>query len=337
VSPVGAAASPARATLFQRSRATFVRLVVAVARRLPEGLAEGLAEAVGEAYYRLDRGRAAQARRNLGRVATWCAETGRGSARARAAGADPAALERLVRAAFRSHAIVYLQLVRGPGPVHEGLDEIVMETPDVLAEAIAAGAPALFVGLHFGSIDLPAMFLARQYGRPTTGPAETLADPALQALVDELRRPMGIRMVPLDRARRELRAALDRGEVVGIVADRDIHGGGIATRLFGMPAPFPVGPALIAFDREMPVIAASVRRLPDGRWAALLERLRVPPPPPSGSLRERTEAFLAAEAAVFERMIALAPEQWWAVFHPIWPDLDEPRAATGAGRDGGHR
>jgi KDO2-lipid IV(A) lauroyltransferase len=332
VSATGVAAPQARATVLQRLRATFVRLVVALARRLPQSVAEGLAEAVGEAYYRLDRARAAQARRNLGRVAAWCAETGSGTTRARAAAADPVALERLVRASFRSHAIVYLQRVRGPGPAGQALDAVVVETPDVLAEAIAAGTPALFVGMHFGSIDMPAIFLARQFGRPTVGPAETLADPALQALVDELRRPMGIRMVPLDRARRELRAALDRGEVVGIVADRDIHGGGIGTRLFGMPAPFPVGPALVAFDREMPVFAASVRRLPGGRWAGRLERL--PVPPPGGGLRERTEAFLAAEAAAFERMIALAPEQWWAVFHPIWPDLEAAVMPTGPGRGG---
>jgi hypothetical protein len=29
---------------------------------------------------------------------------------------------------------------------------------------------------------------------------------------------------------------------------------------------------------------------------------------------------------VFERLVADAPEQWWAVFFPIWPDLaQEPR------------
>ncbi|MCU0482919.1 MAG: lysophospholipid acyltransferase family protein [Chloroflexi bacterium] len=331
----GATTTPARATPVQRARAGLVRLVVIVARLLPQGVAEALAETIGEAYYRLDRRRAAQARRNLGRVVAWCAETGAGSARTRAAAGDPAVLERLVRAAFRSHAIIYLQLVRGPGPVRRALDEMLVETPEVMAAALAAGAPALFVGMHYGSVDLPAIFLARQYGRPTTGPAETLADPALQALVDELRRPMGIRMVPLSAARRELRAALDRGEVVGIVADRDIAGGGIDTRLFGMPAPFPVGPALVALDRPLPIFAASIRRLPGGRWAARMEPL--PMPPASGSLRERTVAFLAAEAAVFERMISLAPEQWWAVFHPIWPDLEKTTESMAPGRRGSRR
>jgi hypothetical protein len=36
-------------------------------------------------------------------------------------------------------------------------------------------------------------------------------------------------------------------------------------------------------------------------------------------------------ARAFERVIADAPEQWWAVFFPIWPDLAvEPAARSEA-------
>ncbi|HEY8817954.1 MAG TPA: hypothetical protein VIM25_03955 [Candidatus Limnocylindrales bacterium] len=39
-------------------------------------------------------------------------------------------------------------------------------------------------------------------------------------------------------------------------------------------------------------------------------------------------------ATAFEELIADAPEQWWAVFFPIWPDLEAEaageRAADGA-------
>jgi hypothetical protein len=44
--------------------------------------------------------------------------------------------------------------------------------------------------------------------------------------------------------------------------------------------------------------------------------------PVTGSRRERVVAMLAAEARAFERVIGDAPEQWWAVFMPIWPDLE---------------
>ena len=32
---------------------------------------------------------------------------------------------------------------------------------------------------------------------------------------------------------------------------------------------------------------------------------------------------MTALAAEFERIIEDAPEQWWAVFFPIWPDLED--------------
>ena len=35
-------------------------------------------------------------------------------------------------------------------------------------------------------------------------------------------------------------------------------------------------------------------------------------------------AFLDQQARIFERQIAQAPDQWWAVFFPIWPDLEAP-------------
>ena len=56
-----------------------------------------------------------------------------------------------------------------------------------------------------------------------------------------------------------------------------------------------------------------------GVYHARAERV---PFPTEGTRRERVTAYLAAEARAFERFVAAAPEQWLAVFHPIWPDLE---------------
>jgi hypothetical protein len=32
--------------------------------------------------------------------------------------------------------------------------------------------------------------------------------------------------------------------------------------------------------------------------------------------------MLREEASVFEQLISDAPEQWMAIFYPIWPDLE---------------
>jgi lauroyl/myristoyl acyltransferase len=82
----------------------------------------------------------------------------------------------------------------------------------------------------------------------------------------------------------------------------------------------PLGPAVVAVESGAPTYAVAARRLPGGRYAGRLDRIAVPS---DGSRRERVTAVLEAEAGWFERQIARAPEQWWAVFFPIWPDLEE--------------
>jgi KDO2-lipid IV(A) lauroyltransferase len=117
---------------------------------------------------------------------------------------------------------------------------------------------------------------------------------------------------------------------VGLVADRDLTGGGISVPLFGADAPLPVGPGLLALETGAAVYVASVRRVAKGRFRGWVERIDVPA---EGSRRQRLTAFLAAEAHAFERAVAPAPDQWWAIFFPIWPDLVPGTAArTGGGR-----
>jgi len=313
-----------RGTLGQRARVAGLRAASWLACHLPERVAIGLADLAGGLWYRLAPARAAQARRNLARVAAELARTGRGSQRARAASGDPRALERLVRLAFRHDARYYLEILRVPGlttTIFE--DRVVVETPDTVEDAFRGG-PVIFASAHLGPIELPALYLANRSGRTFVAPMETVDDPPLQAWFVRTRGSLGVRIVGLREARRELQAALRADGFVGIVADRDIAGGGMAVPLFGAPAPLPIGPALLAIEAGARIFVVGVRRLPDGRIAG---RLLPVPVAADGGRRERISATLTSLAAAFEDVIADAPEQWSAVFFPIWPDLAGPEAA----------
>ncbi len=321
--------APSRA--WRGLRAGALRAVSSAACRLPEGVLLAFMSPLGELWYRLAPGRAEQGRRNLGRVCRWLVEHDMADQRVRAAAADPAALERLLRSAFGHAARYYLEVARAPALARHELDErLVIETPDMVDEAFAIG-PVIYVGLHFGAIELPALYYARRTGRRVTVPMETVADPGIQRWFEETRGSVGVHIVGLREARRELLAALARGEPVGLVGDRDLTGGGITAELFGAPVSLPVGPGLLAMESGAPLYVASVRRA--GRsYRGRLEPLAMPV---EGSRRERLTALLAAEAAAFERAIALAPDQWWSIFFPIWPDLRVERpGGRGAGRRG---
>ena len=314
--------SERRATAFQRFRAGLLALLSALLSRLPERPLIGLADLVGEAWYRLAPARAAQARRNLRRVAAALARDGRGSPAVRAAADDPRALERLVRAAFRHNARYYLEVARATALRRQDIDErLLIETPDVVRDAFGSGRPVIFVGLHFGAIELPARYLAARVGK-AVAPMETLGDPALQAYFERTRGSAGVRIVGLGAARRELLGALREGVSVGLVGDRDLTGGGTQVMLFGAPATLPLGPALLAIESGAAPYVVGVRRAGTGHYRGRLEPIDVPA---DGTRRERVMAVTQRIAEAFERVLAEAPEQWWAVFFPIWPDLEHDR------------
>ncbi len=299
-----------------------------LACHLPEGPLVRLADLAGDAWYRASPDRAAQARRNLRRVATWLAANDQGSPLARAAADDPRALERLVRSAFRHYARYYLEVARTPAIRPADIDtRMRVETPEVVEQAFAGHRAVIFVGLHFGAIELPALFLAARVGG-AVAPMETIDDASLQAYFTRTRGAAGVRIVGLREARRELLGALRDGTAVGLVGDRDLTGGGTLVPLFGAPAMLPLGPALLAVESGADPYVVGVRRVGSGRYVGRLETIAVPP---DGTRRERVTATMTALASAFERIVRDAPDQWWAVFFPIWPDLESAATATAPG------
>ena len=319
---------PGRGSIGQRVRARLLLVVSWLACRLPQAPLVAIAESAGSLTYRLAPERASQARRNLRRVARYLADTGMADARTRAAATDPRALEDLVRSAFRHHARYYLEILRAPGLSPSIFDRrIDVENPAEVDAAFARNVPIIFISGHLGPIELPGLYLANRSGTRVVAPMETVGDPELQAWFERTRSAFGVRIVGLREARRELGAALKRGEHVGLVADRDISGGGVEVPFFGAAAPIPVGPAFLAIESGAPLLMAGIWRTGRLTYRGRLDEV---PVASEGSRRERIEATIRAEAAAFERLIARAPDQWTAVFAPIWPDLEAEAAGTAA-------
>jgi KDO2-lipid IV(A) lauroyltransferase len=322
----GREARARRGTAVQRVRADALRLLSWLACRLPEGPQVALAELAGRAWYRVAPARAEQARANLRRIIAWLADQGSTDPRIVAAAKDPAALERLVRAAFRHNARYYLEVIRAPSLTAAVFEErLVVETPETVDAAFADPGPKVFITGHLGPIEMPGLYLASRSRRRITAPMETVDDPALQDWFERTRAAFGVRIVTLREARRELLAELRSGESVGLVADRDITGGGTEVSLFGALAPLPIGPALLATETGAPIYLAGVWRV--GR-RGYRGRLIEVPVVRDGPRRAQIAGTLEGEARAFEEIIARAPEQWMAIFFPIWPADGAPEAAA---------
>ena len=320
------AAAPGRPSL----RIRLLDLLVGVAPYLPRQLLVLAAELAGEVRYRRRPDLAARVRANLGRVCTWLVEHDRPTPRVQHAAADPRALERLVRSAFRHHARTYLELFLAPSLTGAELERrlTVVDEPFV-RNTIRPGNRIILVGLHLASVELVGFIAAGWADAPTTAPMETLDDVELQEWVVRTRATVGVRIVAISEARRELLAALQRGEPVGMVGDRDLTGGGMRVQLFGAPASLPIGAALLAVETDTPMYVGAIRRSGRTRYIGELLPVEIPT---TGARRDRVLAALHGEARAFERLIGPAPDQWWSVFFPIWPDL-EPAHDPDRGRD----
>lgn len=302
--------------------AIFVIGTMKLILHLPERPVWALAGLAGRISYRVSVTRRRRARRNLRRVVEWMAANGRGHESYRAAATDPRALEAIVRSAFVNHAYYYVELARAPLCTTAWVKErLFIETPQAVDEFVTDRRALILIGLHFGAIEMPGFFAVGRVGR-IVAPMETVANARVQRYIFSTRATIGVRIVTLQAAAGELLAALRRDEPVGLVADRDLTGGGIEVELFGAKTKIPAGPALLAAETGAPMYMSTVRRTGPGRYRGCLRSVQ---PPEGASRKERSRATAREEARLFEEFISDAPEQWLALFHPIWPDLEGPQ------------
>jgi KDO2-lipid IV(A) lauroyltransferase len=312
-------------TLGQRLTAALLIAALRLLRVLPEGLVYRGAFAIGRALSVPLRSRRRLVRANLERVVRWLDATGGATSPAAAAAArDPRALDRLVRDVFGHWVTTYAESALAPRYDAAALrSRVRLETPEAVERAVApvpAGRPGiLYVGMHFGAVELAGLYAARTGHVPVGGPMETIANPAVQAYFERTRRALGVEVVPLRDAAGALRARLAAGLGVGLVADRPIGGSGSRVQLFGSPGRLPAGPSVLAVQTGARLCFLSLRReARPGRWVGRLEEVAVPR---EGTERERVRALLDEHARWIERTVARAPEQWWTLLFPVWEDI----------------
>ncbi len=278
-----------------------------VARALPGRLAYALADLGGRAWYRAAVERRALVTDSLRRVA---AATGRAT--------DERALRRLAERAFAAYARYYIELLRAPHYDPARMDEHVsVEEWDRFGPIMRSGAVVALP--HLGNFE-PFGFFVEAHRVTGVAPIEETEPPELYDFIRSRRAAgRGMRVVPLSKARRPMIEALRGGEIAALVADRDLDGDGIPVTFFGHPATLPAGPATLAVMTDRPLIIARVLRTGPDRFAArawLIDSAARD----GESRRDRVGRLTREMGEHFERAIAEAPEQWWAIFQPFWTD-----------------
>ncbi len=223
-----------------------------------------------------------------------------------------------------AHCMTETMEFYGPHPQPIQLDEPVR---DDLATALREGRGAVVVTGHFGNWDVAAKTL-REYGRPINVVMAREINATTHDFVREARERAGVRVIYSDTSvfsSLNMIRALQRNEVVAIQLDRALGAGG--TRMvpfFGVPAPFPSGPFVLARLAGAPLIPVFIPRLGTRHYA-----IRV-----CGRFQLTREArdthaldrMMAQVVDTFEAVVREFPRQWFQ-FAPFWP---EPAGAIAA-------
>jgi len=227
-------------------------------------------------------------------------------------------LRRAAQEAFDSYTRYYVESFRLPRISKRHVDRMFsVEGFEHIEAGLERGRGVVLALPHLGGWEWAGRWMTDR-GHRLTVVVEPLEPPELFEWFTNLRRELGMNVVPLGpSAAPAVLAALRRNEVVCLLCDRDIQGGGVTVEFFGEETTLPAGPAMLAIRADSVVLPTAVyftARI-DGHHAVV----RPPLDLARGSdLRSDVARITQDLANELEHLIRRAPEQWH-LFQPNWP------------------
>lgn len=268
---------------------------------LPVRVMHGLGVGIAEVAYRLSRHKRGVVYENMRRVRP--DET-------------PREWRRMARRSFYNYARYWVDFLRCYHLTGEEIVEslVVPHGTDWFDECLKNGRGVVLALPHYGSWDLIGGWVGHRY--PSFwAVAEVLKPLPMYEFHTELRRRMGIRIIPLaeNTVEKVIEVLLANG-MVCLLSDRLIEGSGVEVEFFGEKVLMPIGPALLGVKLGTAVIPCLTIRK-DGRYHGY-----VGPPldiEVSGDTRRDVQVNTQKMAKVFEDFIREDPTQWH-MFQPIF-------------------
>jgi KDO2-lipid IV(A) lauroyltransferase len=228
-------------------------------------------------------------------------------------------VNKAVDGAFESYAAYWLESLRLPALAPETVTAgLVTEGyTTYVRDGLAAGNGVILSLPHLGGWEWAGRWLADQ-GHHITAVVEPLQPPELFEWFAELRSSLGMTVVPLGPgAGTAVMRALRANEVVCLLSDRDLGGGGVPVTFFGETTTMPAGPATVALRTGAPLLPTAVYFTAerDGHLGIVRPPLTIER---AGRFREDVGRLTQLLAIELEALIRQAPQQWH-MFQPNWP------------------
>lgn len=229
-----------------------------------------------------------------------------------------ARVRRVARRAFRNYGLYLMDYVRIGAMTPDNFRARIAEEHGMryIEEALAAGSGAILLSAHVGNWEMGGLSFAAR-GCPIHVVSITDQAHEVQEYRVALRGTIGVRTLhnAHDGHALVLRLVglLRENKVLAMLGDRHENGRKTPVTFFGRRVYFPSGVVALAQVSGAPILPVFVVLRPDGRYAAWMEPpIRVVGRPGHNKevLAEKTQEL----AAVFERVIAAYPDQWFHFF-----------------------
>jgi predicted LPLAT superfamily acyltransferase len=194
-----------------------------------------------------------------------------------------------------------------------------------LHELVRMGRGGILLGAHLGSSDMLRV-LSKQTGIVLNVLSFTRHAARINAFFDQLQPGLRMRLIHFEpgsiSVALEIKAAIDRGEFVGILGDRvweSERGRSVQVPFLGRRARFPLGPFLLQGALGCPMLLSTCVRTGHGRYAASTELFATAGLVPRGERAKYAEGLAQRYAAALERECFRTPYQWFNFFE-FWRD-----------------
>ena len=228
----------------------------------------------------------------------------------------PIGRARAIQSVFDNYGRYWVDTLRLPHLSDREVDAgIELDGYEHVEDALAVGRAPILALPHLGGWEWAGRWLSSVQGHPVAAVAEELDPPELYEWFVEVRDKLGMHVIGLSEGASAVAAAMAAGEIMCLLCDRDISGGGVEVEFFGEVTRLPGGPAVLALRSGAPLVPAAVY-FRGGGIHAIIE-----PPLDTerrGRLREDVRRVTQDLAHVLEMQIRRAPEQWH-LLQPNWP------------------
>jgi len=184
---------------------------------------------------------------------------------------------------------------------------------------------AILLGSHVGSYDLLRAVAERT--NVTLNVLIFTANAArINAFFEHMHPHLKLRMISFElgsiRWVFELKAAIERGEFVGVLGDRIWESDrerSVPVSFLGRPARFPLGPFLLQGVLGCPIVLTGCFRTQGGRYRAVAIPFAPAGVVPRSERRKQAEELAQRYAGVLEQWCLRTPYQWFNFFE-FWPE-----------------